>query len=59
MPYVCPWWAVPFTIDPPFRRFLHEPTEDCRAIHQARHDGVGGGLWCRLLFDSDGEDGWL
>jgi ubiquinone/menaquinone biosynthesis C-methylase UbiE len=25
MPYVCPWWAVPFTIDPPFRRFLHNP----------------------------------
>lgn len=25
MPYVCPWWAVPFTIDPPFRRFLHDP----------------------------------
>ncbi len=23
--YVCPWWAVPFTIDPPFRRFLHDP----------------------------------
>jgi ubiquinone/menaquinone biosynthesis C-methylase UbiE len=25
MPHVCPWWAVPFTIDPPFRRFLHDP----------------------------------
>ncbi len=23
--YVCPWWAVPFTIDPPFRRWLHDP----------------------------------
>jgi ubiquinone/menaquinone biosynthesis C-methylase UbiE len=23
--YVCPWWAVPFTIDAPFRRFLHDP----------------------------------
>ena len=23
--YVCPWWAVPFTIDPPFRRLLHDP----------------------------------
>ena len=23
--HVCPWWAVPFTIDPPFRRFLHDP----------------------------------
>jgi len=23
--HVCPWWAVPFTIDPPFRRFLHNP----------------------------------
>jgi ubiquinone/menaquinone biosynthesis C-methylase UbiE len=22
---VCPWWAVPFTIDPPFRRWLHDP----------------------------------
>jgi ubiquinone/menaquinone biosynthesis C-methylase UbiE len=25
MSYVCPWWAVPFTIDPPFRRLLHDP----------------------------------
>ncbi len=25
MPYICPWWAVPFTIDPPFRRWLHNP----------------------------------
>ena len=25
MPHVCPWWSVPFTIDPPFRRFLHAP----------------------------------
>lgn len=25
MAYVCPWWAVPFTIDPPFRRLLHDP----------------------------------
>jgi ubiquinone/menaquinone biosynthesis C-methylase UbiE len=25
MPHVCPWWAVPFTIDPPFRRLLHDP----------------------------------
>lgn len=25
MAHVCPWWAVPFTIDPPFRRFLHDP----------------------------------
>lgn len=23
--HVCPWWAVPFTIDPPFRRWLHDP----------------------------------
>jgi ubiquinone/menaquinone biosynthesis C-methylase UbiE len=23
--YVCPWWAVPFTIDTPFRRLLHDP----------------------------------
>ncbi len=23
--YVCPWWAVPFTIDPPFRRLIHDP----------------------------------
>ncbi len=23
--HVCPWWAVPFTIDPPFRRLLHDP----------------------------------
>lgn len=23
--YVCPWWAVPFTIDSPFRRLLHDP----------------------------------
>jgi len=22
---VCPWWAVPFTIDPPLRRWLHDP----------------------------------
>ncbi len=22
--HVCPWWSVPFTIDPPFRRFLHD-----------------------------------
>ncbi len=22
---VCPWWAVPFTIDPPFRRWFHDP----------------------------------
>lgn len=25
MSHICPWWAVPFTIDPPFRRFLHDP----------------------------------
>ena len=25
--YVCPWWAVPFTIDPPFRRLLHDPAK--------------------------------
>jgi ubiquinone/menaquinone biosynthesis C-methylase UbiE len=25
MSYVCPWWAVPFTIDPPFRRWFHDP----------------------------------
>ena len=25
MSYVCPWWAVPFTIDPPLRRFVHDP----------------------------------
>jgi ubiquinone/menaquinone biosynthesis C-methylase UbiE len=25
MAYVCPWWAVPFTIDLPFRRWLHDP----------------------------------
>jgi ubiquinone/menaquinone biosynthesis C-methylase UbiE len=23
--YVCPWWAVPFTIDPPLRRWIHDP----------------------------------
>jgi ubiquinone/menaquinone biosynthesis C-methylase UbiE len=23
--HVCPWWAVPFTINPPFRRLLHDP----------------------------------
>ena len=22
---VCPWWSAPFTIDPPFRRWLHDP----------------------------------
>lgn len=25
MPHVCPWWAVPFTIDPPLRRLVHDP----------------------------------
>jgi ubiquinone/menaquinone biosynthesis C-methylase UbiE len=25
MSYVCPWWAVPFTIDTPFRRLVHDP----------------------------------
>ena len=25
MSCVCPWWAVPFTIDPPFRRRVHDP----------------------------------
>ena len=25
MPHVCPWWSVPFTIDPPFRRLVHDP----------------------------------
>ncbi len=25
MAHVCPWWAVPFTIDPPLRRWLHDP----------------------------------
>lgn len=23
--YVCPWWAVPFTINVPLRRLLHDP----------------------------------
>jgi ubiquinone/menaquinone biosynthesis C-methylase UbiE len=23
--YVCPWWAAPFTLNPPFRRWLHDP----------------------------------
>jgi ubiquinone/menaquinone biosynthesis C-methylase UbiE len=23
--YVCPWWAVPLTIDTPLRRWLHDP----------------------------------
>ncbi len=23
--YVCPWWAAPFTIDIPLRRWLHDP----------------------------------
>jgi ubiquinone/menaquinone biosynthesis C-methylase UbiE len=23
--YVCPWWAVPFTIDTPLRRWIHDP----------------------------------
>ncbi|MGA2063267.1 MAG: class I SAM-dependent methyltransferase [Thermoguttaceae bacterium] len=23
--HVCPWWAVPFTINTPFRRWLHDP----------------------------------
>lgn len=23
--HVCPWWAAPFTIAPPFRRLLHDP----------------------------------
>jgi len=23
--HVCPWWAVSLTIDPPFRRWLHDP----------------------------------
>jgi ubiquinone/menaquinone biosynthesis C-methylase UbiE len=25
MSYVCPWWAVPFTIDTPLRRWIHDP----------------------------------
>lgn len=25
MSYVCPWWAVPFTINVPLRRWLHDP----------------------------------
>jgi len=25
MAHVCPWWSVPFTIDPPFRRLIHDP----------------------------------
>ena len=25
MSHVCPWWSVPFTIDPPFRRLVHDP----------------------------------
>ncbi len=23
--HVCPWWSAPFTIAPPFRRWLHDP----------------------------------
>ncbi|MBN1588136.1 MAG: class I SAM-dependent methyltransferase [Pirellulales bacterium] len=23
--HVCPWWSVPLTIDPPLRRWLHDP----------------------------------
>jgi ubiquinone/menaquinone biosynthesis C-methylase UbiE len=23
--HVCPWWAVAFTIDPPIRRWIHDP----------------------------------
>ena len=23
--YVCPWWSVPFTINTPLRRLLHDP----------------------------------
>jgi ubiquinone/menaquinone biosynthesis C-methylase UbiE len=25
--YVCPWWAVPFTIDTPLRRWFHDPAK--------------------------------
>ncbi len=25
--HVCPWWAVPFTIDPPIRRWIHDPRQ--------------------------------
>ncbi|MBN2217451.1 MAG: class I SAM-dependent methyltransferase [Pirellulales bacterium] len=25
MAHVCPWWSVPLTINPPFRRLLHDP----------------------------------
>jgi ubiquinone/menaquinone biosynthesis C-methylase UbiE len=25
MAHVCPWWSVPFTINTPFRRLLHDP----------------------------------
>ena len=25
MAHVCPWWAAAFTIDPPYRRWLHDP----------------------------------
>jgi ubiquinone/menaquinone biosynthesis C-methylase UbiE len=25
--HVCPWWAVPFTINTPLRRWLHDPSK--------------------------------